>query len=263
VGNPKKLTGLSGNGFVPPPGSASVSQSTPTPAGHGAAARRQETAVCAMCGNAHQGTCGMTERSENLVHYRQLLFTNETGEPFEERRDAIAIIDHTLQKRGQLQLVYNQPLRLVERVRTETSGRSRNNPDIRIQQMTPTQLTLSHPNNSSLQKAVPNANLSSSAKGGAGSTSQKRPSDDQAQSSVKKRHRTNNEPGCPICEGPHHLLKDCPVTAAGPESIQSAISRLKSQPGQTATVAALYGALQKYAKRAAGQTPSTGIPRRM
>jgi hypothetical protein len=86
VGNSKKSTGLSGNGFVPPAASTSASQSTPAwPDGRGAAPRRQETAVCAMCGNAHQGTCGMTERSENLVHYRQLLFTNETGEPFEER----------------------------------------------------------------------------------------------------------------------------------------------------------------------------------
>ena len=87
VGNPKKSTGLSSNGFQPPPASASVSQSIPIPAlpdGQGAAARRQVAAVCAMCGNAHQGTCGMTEHSENLVHYRRMLF-NETGEPFEER----------------------------------------------------------------------------------------------------------------------------------------------------------------------------------
>ena len=50
-----------------------------------------------------------------------------------------------------------------------------------------------------------------------GSTSQKRPSDAQAQGSARKRHRTHNEPGCPVCGGPHHLVKDCPVTAAGPE----------------------------------------------
>ena len=42
-------------------------------------------AVCAMCGNVHHGTCGMAERSENLVHYRQILFTEQTGESFEER----------------------------------------------------------------------------------------------------------------------------------------------------------------------------------
>jgi chromodomain-helicase-DNA-binding protein 4 len=42
-------------------------------------------AVCAMCGNLHQGTCDMVERSENLVHYRQVLFTEQTGESSEER----------------------------------------------------------------------------------------------------------------------------------------------------------------------------------
>jgi len=260
---------LSGNGSLPPPASASVSLPTPNPAfpdSHGAAAPRQVAAVCAMCGNAHQGTCGMTENSENLVHYRHVLFTNETDEPFEERRDAIAIIDRTLEKRGQLSLIYNQPLRLVERVRGETSVPSRNNPDIRVQRA-PTQM---RPKNSS-QKAIPNTNSLSSAKSATagppgamqpgGSTSHKRSSDTQAQGSAKKKPRTNNAPGCPICGGAHHLVKDCPVTAAGPESIQTAISRLKSQPGQTATVAALQGVLQKYARRASGQMPSTGIPR--
>src|ERR1700761_1319243 len=58
VGNPKKSTGLSGNVFLPPPASAPAGQSIPIPAvpeGQGAAARRQAAAVCAMCGNAHQG----------------------------------------------------------------------------------------------------------------------------------------------------------------------------------------------------------------
>jgi hypothetical protein len=45
----------------------------------------QKVAVCAMCGDVHQGTCGMTERSENLLHYRQLLFTEQSGESFEDR----------------------------------------------------------------------------------------------------------------------------------------------------------------------------------
>jgi hypothetical protein len=62
-----------------------VSQSTPTFASHSKPAHSQEVAVCAMCGNVHQGTCGMAERSENLVHYRQLLFTEQSGESFEER----------------------------------------------------------------------------------------------------------------------------------------------------------------------------------
>jgi hypothetical protein len=48
-------------------------------------AHPQEAAPCAMCGNIHEGTCGMTEHSENLVQYRQILLTNQTGESFEER----------------------------------------------------------------------------------------------------------------------------------------------------------------------------------
>jgi hypothetical protein len=62
-----------------------VSHSTPTFASHSKPAHSREVAVCAMCGNVHQGTCGMAERSENLVHYRQLLFTEQSGESFEER----------------------------------------------------------------------------------------------------------------------------------------------------------------------------------
>jgi chromodomain-helicase-DNA-binding protein 4 len=56
---------------------ASVSNNKP--------AHSRKVAVCAMCGNVHQGTCGVAERSENLAHYRQLLFTDQTGESFEER----------------------------------------------------------------------------------------------------------------------------------------------------------------------------------
>lgn len=62
-----------------------VSQLAPTFASHSKPAQSREIAVCAMCGNVHQGTCGMTERSENLAHYRQLLLTGQSGEPFEER----------------------------------------------------------------------------------------------------------------------------------------------------------------------------------
>ena len=65
-----------------------VIQSTPTYSRHNkrdVSDHSLETAVCAMCGNVHQGTCGMTDRSENLVHYRQILFTDQTGEPIEER----------------------------------------------------------------------------------------------------------------------------------------------------------------------------------
>jgi chromodomain-helicase-DNA-binding protein 4 len=62
-----------------------VSWSTPTFASDSKPTHSWKVAVCAMCGNVHHGTCGMTDRSENLVHYRQLLFTEQSGESFEER----------------------------------------------------------------------------------------------------------------------------------------------------------------------------------
>jgi hypothetical protein len=43
----------------------------------------------------------------------------------------------------------------------------------------------------------------------------KRPSD-TLDGAVKKQ-KTGKYPGCPICGGPHHLVKDCPITAGGPK----------------------------------------------
>ena len=43
----------------------------------------------------------------------------------------------------------------------------------------------------------------------------KRPSD--TPDSALKRQKSGKYPGCPICEGPHHLVKDCPITAEGPK----------------------------------------------
>ena len=81
--------------FQPHSGSDRVSQSTSKYASRDRpdlSAHPPEPAVCAMCGNIHQGTCGMTERSENLVHYRRILFTEQTDEPFEERVRPLNII---------------------------------------------------------------------------------------------------------------------------------------------------------------------------
>ena len=88
--DPKMPPSLSNERVQRPSTLNPVIQSTPTYSRHNkrdVSDHSLETAVCAMCGNIHQdqGTCGMTERPENLVHYRQILFTDQTGEPFEER----------------------------------------------------------------------------------------------------------------------------------------------------------------------------------
>ncbi|KAI0307674.1 SNF2 family N-terminal domain-containing protein [Multifurca ochricompacta] len=226
-------------------------------------AHPEETPLCAMCGNIHRGTCEMTERSENLVHYRQILFTDQTGESFEERRDAIAIIDYTLEKRGELHLIHNQPLRLIEKGKSGASVSAQGvNSDVRTVQSSDFRPKTS----SNLQRGVVISNLPSSSTDRAGppetstlgSTSSKRSSDSQG--STKKRQKMSNYPGCPVCGGPHHLVKDCPVTAAGPKSIYAAILRLGSQPEQSATVAALRGVLEKQEKRTLGQIPNRAEP---
>ncbi|KAI9513073.1 SNF2 family N-terminal domain-containing protein [Russula earlei] len=257
-------TRLSKRQPIPAPTSGFIGQSTSTHVQHsggGLSAHSQEIDICAMCGNAHQGTCGMTEHSENLVQYRQILITNQTEEPFEERRDAIAMIDDTLKKRGQLHLIYDQPLRLVEKSKRWVSGSAK---VVTSTTQTVPLTSSSRPKNTVdqrvLQRGVGYANSpasSSSARGGSTATATatlpKRRSD--TPNRTAKKPKTDSHLGCPICGGPHHLIKDCPVTAEGPKSIHAAISRLESQSGQTATVVALREVLRRSEKRALGQIP--------
>lgn len=191
------------------------------------------------------------------------------------QRDAIAIIDRTLKKRGQLHLVYNQPLRLIEKGRGSLSG-SAKGAKPNVQKSRPTQLSSYHKVSSDPQARrgeVSYDNVPSSSTSARGRPTEapppppsKRPSD--TPSSAKKRQKMDSHPGCPICGGQHHLVKDCPVTAQGSAryypwlvtcvgfahhiigSIRAAISRLESQSGQNATVAALRSVLERLEKRA-------------
>jgi chromodomain-helicase-DNA-binding protein 4 len=187
------------------------------------------------------------------------------------------VIDRTLKKRGQLHLIYNQPLRLIEKDRGGASG-----PTKRVKPNTQNALPTQLPSNPkvppdpqvSRMEGVSYGNVpSSSTSARVGGSTQtppppKRPSD--TSSSAKKRQKLSGYPGCPICGGPHHLVKDCPVVAEGSprychwlvtygvftyhimSSIRAAISRLEAQSGQTATVAALRDALRRLEKRAPG-----------
>ena len=196
---------------------------------------------------------------------------------FFQQRDAIAMIDDTLEKRGQLQLIYNQPLKLVDKRKSRVSGSAKAvKPD--TLKVPSTQPSSSRPKPAPgpqvpNREGVRDGNVPSSSTSARGGTTEtpaprKRPSD--AQSSAMKRQKMGKYPGCPICEGPHHLVKDCPVAREGPKrycfsvsdfttfllitySIYAAIARLESQSGQTATVAALREVLRRE-ERALGQT---------
>jgi hypothetical protein len=201
------------------------------------------------------------------------------------------MIDHTLKERGKLHLVYNQPLRLVEgKSKASISAKRTKSHD----QVPPMRLSSSYPTTNPHPQRLPREVSygdvpSSSSKSSAGNkpletpapllTSLKRPSD--ALNSVKKKQKTASYPGCAVCGGPHHLVKDCPVTTAGPkrychscvdltaltfaswvtDSVHEAILRLESQSGQSATVAALREVLRKHERRALGLAHRKGIQR--
>ena len=195
------------------------------------------------------------------------------------QRDAIAMIDDTLEKRGQRHLICNQPLRLVEKVesRVTDSTKAVNRANSRAlptqpsssrpkaasdshyrdgvihdnSRVVPTQPSSSRPKtasnphyregvkhdnskvlptqSSSCPKTASNPHpfirervgfsgvpsSSTSAKGWPNVTPvpRKRPSD--TPDSAMKRQNTGKYPGCPICGGSHHLVKDCPITAGG------------------------------------------------
>ncbi|KAI0271427.1 hypothetical protein BC834DRAFT_441990 [Gloeopeniophorella convolvens] len=252
---------LPGNHLSPPSPSAGRStatppvppkaQRTPTPSQvQPKPATSQAPALCAMCGDVHVGTCGMTDSSENLVHYRRLLFTDQTGEPFEDRRDAIAMIDDTLKKRGQLHHIYNQPLRLIEErkvvsVPSRKSAKARAQaeqlarptfripdydpgPSTRVPARTPhmSSSNAGHGARASSHTGIPPVNLPSRSTSARGlrppetptprSVPAKRPSS-EVHDSVRKRQKTAYNPGCSICEGSSHYVKDCPVVRLGPK----------------------------------------------
>ncbi|KAF8642013.1 hypothetical protein AX16_009734 [Volvariella volvacea WC 439] len=73
----------------------------------------QESETCAMCGQHHDdpGQCSMTESSQNLAEYREMLILHAEDEPWEQRYAAIRVIDETLYKRGDIALIVGQPLR--------------------------------------------------------------------------------------------------------------------------------------------------------
>jgi chromodomain-helicase-DNA-binding protein 4 len=169
------------------------------------------------------------------------------------------MIDDTLKKRGQLHLIYGQPLRVIEKVKSGVSGSTkadkRDNSKVLPTQPSsrpktasglhlregvkrgnskgvPTQPSSSRPKIPSdphflIREGVGSSGVpssSTSAKGWPTVTPapRKRPSD--TPNSAMKKQKTGKYPGCPICGGPHHFVKDCPITAEGPKRYSFLVS---------------------------------------
>jgi len=164
------------------------------------------------------------------------------------------MIDDTLKKRGQLHLIYNRPLRLVEKVKRSVSGSTKavkrdHSKGLQTQPSSshpktasdqhfregvrrdnskglPAQPSSSRPKTSSdphplIREGVRSSSIpssSTSAKGRPAVTPAPRKRSSDTPNSAMKRQKTEKYPGCPICGGPHHLVKDCPiVTVEGPK----------------------------------------------
>jgi len=89
--------------------------------------------------------------------------------------------------------------------------------------------------------------------------SKRRMSPPPADANNSKRARQSEIPNvCPVCSGKYHLILDCPVVAAGPASIASAIARLEQDPSQAFRVEILRKSLQRQKKREIGSMEPPG-----
>lgn len=90
------------------------------PKGNSAQIQNDDLYFCQACAKEHrddEGTCIISsERSEHLAEYRLALINIEGDDPcIEDRQFTIDMIDEVLFLRGDIRLIYGQPLRTVEK----------------------------------------------------------------------------------------------------------------------------------------------------
>ncbi|KAJ7786129.1 SNF2 family DNA-dependent ATPase [Mycena metata] len=194
---------------------------------------------CTLCRNHHGdqlGECMMTEKSEHLAEFREMLILHPDDEPLEKRLAAIAAIDEVLHKRGHMSLVLGQPLEVVERSTAELP-KKKPRPSKAFEQVAQSS------SSSAARPTPPNAVASSS----------KRPLS-PAPVSNPPRKKSKPSGSCPVCQkSPHHLVKDCPVVTEGSKSITREIKRLEAIAGSGATVDILRKHLVKQKKKEVAQ----------
>ncbi|KAG5353235.1 hypothetical protein C0989_009198 [Termitomyces sp. Mn162] len=196
---------------------------------------------CGLCGTRHgdgPGECVMTEKSENLAEFREMLMLHADDEPWEQRTAAIDAIDRTLYQRGHIQLVVGQPLRPLRK--TESSP-------VR-QDMSPANATTEVPtagmsavqrdplpssassNEVQSQPQLPSHGSRSNGENAIASSSKRPVSPTTVEQGKAKKTKTASASSlpCPVCERmPHHLIKNCPLVIDGPQSITKQIVRLE------------------------------------
>ncbi|KAJ7900162.1 SNF2 family DNA-dependent ATPase [Mycena olivaceomarginata] len=204
---------------------------------------------CALCGLRHgdkPGECMMTEKSEHLAEFREMLLLHPEDEPLEKRRAAIEAIDEVLHQRGHAHLLLGQPLEIVERSTADHPPPKKAKPST----------AQDHVSRPSVSAGIPVASSSTArppAQSNAVASSSKRAlSPTPAVNSPHKKPRASSSTSttCIICQSsPHHLAKDCPAVSEGPKRITREIKRLELIPGTRPTVEILRKILVKQKKK--------------
>ncbi|KAL0580814.1 hypothetical protein V5O48_001190 [Marasmius crinis-equi] len=183
---------------------------------NGAASRASEPKEpCGLCGQYHtdDSDCVMTDKSENLAEFREMLITNAGDESWDERIAAIRAIEETLMRRGDLHLIRGQPLHPVKPVA----------PIAQLQvPPQPHQITSASAGPS---KPAPNGYSRPSAT----KPSPKRPLSPTNDNPAKKMKQQPTI--CGVCGNGTHILENCPVVQRGPTSTLNAIMKLENVPG--------------------------------
>ncbi|KAK0208177.1 SNF2 family DNA-dependent ATPase [Desarmillaria ectypa] len=210
--------------------------------------------TCGLCGRRHGdrlGECAMTDRSENLAEFREMLILYADDEPFEERRAAVEAIDRVLYYRGHLSLIAGQPLHPVVKQSVQNFVVKKSKP----------QLANGLRMSAAFSASAPVAGLSKVP--AAASASVGRPPSPMAgpskrtpsptplisESAQTKKVKSNGNAPCIICGQTYHELIDCPSVKAGPRSIAKEIKRLEDLPGTGDTVKYLKLILKKQKRR--------------
>ncbi|SJL05568.1 uncharacterized protein ARMOST_08931 [Armillaria ostoyae] len=210
--------------------------------------------TCGLCGKRHGdrlGECAMTDKSENLAEFREMLILHADDEPFEERRAAVEAIDRVLYYRGHLNLVAGQPLHPVVKQPVQTFVIKKSKPQLanglRHSGAISAPAPVAGPSKVQAPASAPTGRPSSPMAG----PSKRAPSPTPLTSEsaqVKKAKPTEKAP-CIVCGQTYHKLADCPIVKAGPRSIAKEIKRLEDLPGTGETVKYLKLVLKKEKRR--------------
>ncbi|KAF8846211.1 hypothetical protein BDN67DRAFT_918420 [Paxillus ammoniavirescens] len=255
----------------------------------------QQCGLCGR--NHARGTCTMTDSAQNLVEFREILMNHANDEPWAYRKAAIEAIEQELYDRGQGHLLAGQPLKLVVNPQlTSTSAKTRKshskhgksrkdrhgNPSskVGVPRPTPPEYTsrehgvilpprlpaVAHKESTvKLDPKDEGKNIDNTPTFPSGPSlpfpmlpSKRMSSPDPAsEASSSKKQKQNGFSRCPVCRGPVHSIKYCPIVAEGSQSITKQIMRLSEDPSQAHTVKKLRRIVKKQ-KRQQQQVEEVG-----